>query len=228
MKNSWIKKRILYLIYLFILSTSACQYNTIDSVESVNYQPEVALPIGVFNITIEQIIESEGLEIVDPDSIPPDASSIQYGDYHYEGPVSFDTIITTNFNIGTSDEIIEYIRLLVVRSNFINYSHAAASCQVYFKAFDTAHAFDSLFLEGPLLINTGSVRSNGTIKKFELLRNDEWFDEDRIHRLMEMYEVDIKLSYQFQQLPGEVIRYQSGELMWMQLGTRIGLDIETN
>ena len=211
---------------VLLITQFGCYRWDVETVNTGNYQPELALPIGEFDISVEDLINKEDLNAVDPDTISDGMLLLRYKDTYYGAPSSYDTTITLNFNLRLKNDYQEYIKYLIVRSNFINYSHASTFCQVYFKTIDN-EIFDSLFIDGPINIKAGSINSNGSIKKVELLRNDEFFDRERIDRLIEGAMVDVKTTFEFSQ-EDPVIWYTSDHLMWIQLGMRIGLDIETD
>jgi hypothetical protein len=215
-------------IGLLVMATMSCQKWVINDVEAVNYHPEIALPIGVFDISVAEFIEGAHLNSVNPGEVVPGIPLIYFNSLYYEAPVAYDTIIGFDFTLDVQDEWIDYIKQIVFRSNYINYSNGSVYCQVYFSNSQSSNPFDSLYQNGPILINAGKVKSDGTIQSAESLRNDDLFDQHQIDKMKDLTHIDISLSYHFEPVAGQVVRYETDLMMWIQIASRISLDIDVN
>jgi hypothetical protein len=217
------------LITVIVLSAVSCSKWEVKEVDYENYRPEIAFPLGEFNISVMDFVNGIGFPAVDPGQVPQGTPLIWYNNAYYATHAErFDTTLAIDFTLEIEDKWYDYIKSVMFRSNFINYSDASVYGQVYFLRSGEQAPFDSLFQQGPLLIHAGTVKSDGTIQEVESLKNDVYLDEQQIEQFRDISTIDIALSFRYDPVPGQVTRYPSDLFMWVQGASRIAFDVDVN
>ncbi|MBN2166383.1 MAG: hypothetical protein JW717_08920 [Marinilabiliaceae bacterium] len=205
----------------------SCDLFKVETIETVPAKPEIAVPLVELNVSIQNIIDQYNLESVSPDTISSDLNVINYEGFTYIFPKQIDTSYLYSVELQRDGEFWNRIEYIVIRSNFTNYSNADALIQLYFYNRYDIIPFDSLYSSGPIKIEKGKKNIDLTVQKRDFFRIDEFIDYQKINRFLDLSKIGVSVNFQFEQGESSVV-YKSDPLLWMQIGCRIGLNIETD
>jgi len=214
-------------LLIAVISLTSCDTKVESITPEDSYHPTFSLPIGEEQISLNEFIEGSELLPVPPENLNPDDSYFESGGIYYPTPVTYDTSIQRSFSLDQAQDYIKDATQIMFRTNCINYSHAAIAMQFYFLDGVNPLPADSLYSAGPLLIPGGAVNSDGTVTPSEKWRQDETFTQDRINGILNTTSLRIAIHFEFPQESG-VVQLSDSTLFWLQLGLRIGLDINPN
>lgn len=214
-------------LFIAVFTFASCDTKVESITPEDSYRPTFSLPVGEEQVSLDEFIEDNQLLPVPPENINPDDSYFESGGIYYPTPVTYNTIIERSFSLDQAQDYIEEATQIMFRTNCINYSHAAIAMQFYFLDGINPSPVDSLFSAGPLLIPGGAVNADGTVTPSEKWRQDETFTPERINGILNTTNLRIAIHFEFPQESG-VVHLSDSTLFWLQLGLRIGLDINPN
>lgn len=227
--SKWLLFRLSVICVLFLMVQilfTACNYN-VDSISpETSYKPSISLPLGVFTISPDDLIENSNLKPVLPDTFSVPANLFELYGLVYKTPVDYDTIIRRDFSLSDLTDYMDDVTQLMFRVNSINSSHADIALQVYFLD-DYQRIVDSIFAKGALWIPAGSVKADGTISPAKQWRQDEYFSQQRILDVVNTTRLQIVVKFKFP-TKGEQVRFDETKLLWIQLALRGGVDLDVN
>lgn len=208
---------------------SACGLQNIDDIQLENrYVANFALPLGQESLTIDEIIETGRVEMVAPDAVPSGTNMFIANGSYYKTPISYDTLVSLEFNMDETVDLIDDIQNFVLRVNAINRTHATLKLQIYFRGDEWGTAIDSAFLSGPITIQAGKIIAGNQVEPYSFWRHDEAFSHERVVRFNDVTHLDIKASFIFPKQNLPVVSFVDNEVLWIQLGFRAGIDLDPN
>jgi hypothetical protein len=217
------------LCLLITASIAGCSLPVVDEVKLEDrYVADFSLPVGHVSLAVNDMVEAKGLDPVLPDTFSVPANLFVDSSIYYVTPSSFDTIISMEFNLDRLGEYHDNVTHFMLRTNIINGSHASVALQIYFRYSGTSVPVDSVFSEGPLNVSAAGIGSGNVTVPVKLMRNDEYFDSDRVDRLRDVANLDVHAVFKFPQGQLPAVGFYNDELLWIQLALRAGIDGDPN
>ncbi len=217
---------VLKTIWIFsgLILVSCIDKDVTDIDPTLIYDAEFSLPVGDTLLVAADFVDTALLTTV-PDLVDKDTVSwFLYDDMYYFSPgVLYDSAGTplsiSDFFTDTSE-----IVSITFRVNVVNRIPAKMFLQVYF-AGAGSNIPDSLFQEGPFVIQPALTKNGQVTGSWEKWKTDIPFSRDQIDKLMQMqYAIRTVWLY----IPDSVhdsIPFYHDQQLWLQMGMEVRLKI---
>ncbi len=191
------------------------------------YHPEFSIPLGKTEFLMEDYEDVLGGFIQIQDTIiPTDTTAFFYENEFYQLPGVITTRHKEPFSLNMSEDNSDYIKSLMFRTNVLNEIPTEMSLQIYFVNINE-DTIASLFDE-PLEIEAAIVNGEGEIIEIAKEREDTFFDEYEIDDIIETKWIIIETNVYLCNNPDGFTNFYSYQTLTVQLGARIGIEINTN
>jgi len=213
------------VIVIFVLLSSCIDKDAGDIDPSFVYDAEFSLPLGDSLLQAWQFVDTTSLVPL-PDTVDKDTVAW----FLYDGVFYFspgELFYRSETSLSLSDFITDTseITSLTFRINAVNRVPARMSLQLYFADANRV-ILDSLFGEGPLLLEAAATGAGGEVTvPYELWKKDVPFTAPMIDELRHMeYAIEVYRLI----LPDaavDSIPLCHDQEVWLQMGVRVGLKI---
>lgn len=220
-------RKSIIIAFIILCFISCIKQNELSFENSIKYQPEFSVPLGKPEILMEEFVNTLNNLKEIPDSLISDTSAFLYENTYYAIPEKLSNEYTQEFSLNMLEEETDRIISLMFRSNVNNRIPGVVLLQVYF-ADDTMQNIDSLYHSGPLEIKAADIDENGNVTNEIYVQKDTYFDENRIQSISGTKYITIHSSLTITNLEGIIAKFYSTQDLTIQLGARVGLNIEIN
>ena len=217
-----LKKIFVYIV--IVLSFVACNIKDVGNTEGpITYNPTFSFPIGTYNLTYDDIFANMDLPPADT-ALADSLFLVWFEDNFYTDTIGYyDTTITFNFSFNFLAAEQEYIKSILFRINYLSELPSRSYMQVYFNGA-LGNRADSLFLDGPLMIEPADTNADGFVEHAELQQKDILFDESRLDLLLTTYQIELQVGIQTRKSDVEYFKYLARYKLYIQMGMRVELE----
>ena len=178
------------------------------------WDPEVAFPLGDATFGMDAVSGFDTL-LLELDSITGYPEWVYLTEIPIRGYISFD--------ITTITENISNINRLLFRVNAFNRFPEEVILQAYFS--DGINYLDSLFVEEPLIVASGTVEGNGETINPTHARKDALFTKERIDKLKGASDIIFQAIIRNATLDTTLIPYYPTYILETQIGAMADLNL---
>lgn len=202
-----------------VLSLISCLKDIPETVPSkFEWNPEVAFPLGEESFGMNTISGFDTLMLI-LDTLT--------GIPEWVREFSFAIVIegTIDFDLSNFTSNLEYINRIMMRVNIYNGFPDNGLVQAYFR--DQGETYiDSMFVEGPVMINGGKVKDDGAGIDPSHVRKDAVFDKVRIAGLQDATEIQFQATIPNPELDSALIPYYPDYHIDVKVGAMLDLSID--
>lgn len=210
-----------FLFSLFIFFESCVKKNVTNISENLRYQPTYSIPITTASFSINDYFEN-----IDT-LIPGYPDYLYYNDSllpNYSKIVSFNKRVQFDFSsLGSWFNRVNYA---MFRLNIDNGFPTEAVLQVYFADISQT-PFDSLFIDGPLVIPPAEINASGKVIKSYRGQYDVELNDRQMSELGAVNYLFVTGGVKTTRQDMDTVRFYSGYRISVQVGLRAGIDVQT-
>jgi hypothetical protein len=217
-----VKKLIGYCIIVFFCF--ACNIKNAGIIEGpVVYNPTFSFPVGYYNLLFENIFTN--MDLPQGDTAGADSLYLVWvEDQFYKDTIGhYDTTIVVNFNFNFLENNRETIKSILFRINYLSELPSESYLQVYFDG-PAGNRMDSLFLDGPLLLEPADTNNQGFVENAHTNQRDVFFDDSRFDMLLETTQLELQVGIQTRRNDIEYFKYLESYKLYIQMGIRVELE----
>jgi hypothetical protein len=220
LNNFWWQICILLLVI-------SCYTKDADNIEGpVVYNPTFSFPVGTYNLTYDNIFNDMDLPLTDTAGVDS-LHLIWYEENYYLDTIGqYDTTIITDFNFDFIENDQEVIKSIMFRINYFSELPSKSYMQVYFNGIGGIR-MDSLFSDGPLLMEPADTNLQGFVESAELKQKDIYFDESKLDMLQQVDQIEFQVGIQTRRNDIEYFKYLARYRIYIQMGIRVELEAES-
>jgi hypothetical protein len=221
MKKSSLIKAVFLFSFCIVTVESCIRKDVTNISDNLHYQPTFSAPITTSSFSINNYFEN-----IDT-LVPGYPDFVYYNDSllpNYAKSVSFDEQVQFDFSsLGTW---INQVNYAMFRLNITNGFPTEAALQVYF-ADNSQAVFDSLITSGPLSIPPGEISQNGKVIQPYQGQYDIELNELQLNELTDIRFFLTKGVVNTTRQDIDTVKFYPGYRLSMQIGLRLGLDVQT-
>lgn len=213
------------LIVLLLFATLACVKDKINSIENnISLSPSYSLPIGSTSFDLESMMGSPGFDTIPADTTLHADSSFTYDSVAYLLPEQgyFDTVFIENYSFSNTGDWVNQTTYLMFRLNIENAIPSEILLQVSFLD-DGQNTLFSLFEMPGLLVPPAQNGNSVIISPYDT----DPLTEDEIVSIPYVQYVQTTVYLGVQSTSTGTV-YMPEQYFDVQMGFRIGLDLETS
>jgi hypothetical protein len=211
---------------IFILLAFSCNTKDADNVEGpVVYNPTISFPIGTYNLTCDKIFSNMDLPLTD--TVEADSLYLLwFEDQFYNDTLGqYDTTIITTFSFDFTNNDEEVIKSILFRFNYLSELPSKSYLQLYFDGV-AGMRMDSLFSDGPLLVEPADTNAEGFVESADLRQKDVYFDESKLDMIRQVEQIELNVGIQTRRSDIEYFKYLARYRIYVQLGVRVEFEAE--
>jgi hypothetical protein len=224
-----VKKLSLKTVWLslIILIAISCNTKNADNIEGpVIYNPTFSFPVGTYNLSYDNIFSDMDLPLADTSSDIDSTYLVWFENQFYTDSTGiYDTTIVTYFDFNFLKNDQELVKSIMFRLNYKSELPSDSHIQLYFTNASGIR-MDSLFADGPFLIEAADTNTEGFVESAETLQQDIYFDESKVSMLQLVDRLELSVGIETHRSTVEFFKYLARYNMYFQLGIRVELEAE--
>lgn len=214
-----------WLAFMIMLAYS-CNIKKAGDIEGpVIYNPTFSFPVGTYTLSYDNLFSNMDLPLADTagaDSL----YLVWFEEHFYKDSIGqYDTTLLINFTFDFLSYDQETIKSILFRINYMSELPSESYLQVYFDE-PSGLRMDSLFLDGPLLIEAADTNTQGFVQSAPMRQKDVFFDKTRLDILRITNRLEFHIGIKTRRNEIEYYKYLARYKLFIQMGIRVELETE--